>query len=148
MFNPEKFVSLLYVAYTSKDKTTEIVLQAIDKPDKVQAADYYLVFQAPVAEMFSKTPETLAVELGEYTLSPEWKSTGRRVMCTGDIVAIGCDAYVTITEREVTDELKSQFKPMTGVTVKDEIGECQVGIIKLGNSETLKDIICRSCKKV
>ena len=146
MHNPDKFLSLLYLSSGGK-APEDVVANALCSPGNLTHDDYYLVAQMPLMELFSKTPEDLFEEIGEYTLSPEWKTTGRRIIQVGDIMCMGCQAYVSVAELDVMSEFRSMFIPLKHVTIKRDGKTYQVGVIKLKDNQILKDIICQSCKK-
>ena len=142
MSNPEKTVSLLYLSEAVNKP--EVVADVMCNPEAVKPTDYYLVMQMPKLEFFGKDPVDLVMEVGVYTGSPEWKSTGRRDIRVGDIVCIGCQAYLTIAEGDVHDDFKPAFKLLSGVTVVAEATTHRIGCVAIPENPTLRNIICSS----
>ena len=144
-FNPEKFVSLLFLALNGRPRE-EVVADALCCPEKLMSADYYLVAQMPRAELLGKTDSAIVEELARYTVSPEWKSQGRRQMAIGDIVCLGTRACLSIDELNTPAQCKSLFLPLPNVTkVKDEAGaEYAVGVIELARNKAVEAVICHT----
>lgn len=145
MHNPEKFVSLLFMTQAETDgrDKAHIATDAICDPENLQYQDYYLVLQMPKAELFSTKPTDVTEELCLYTIAPDWKTTGRRTAGLGDIVCLGSEAYMIMAEDDVLDVFKPRFTLLGSIAVNANGKPHRIGLVKINNNKTIKDIVCQ-----
>ena len=146
MQNHDKFISLLYLAEGDQDWREEIVADLTATPEHLSQTAYYLVAQMPISEMYGKKITELCGEMGRYTIAPEWKATGQRSMAAGDVIYIGNQAYLSLAERDVIEELKDKFTLLPGICVTHGDAKFAMGVLKLSEAtnKVLKGFVCKA----